>query len=62
MPRDAISTSTHPPFGLVPIAAHDRADILCETKEVAMYKTIIWATDGSEGASVALREALTLAS
>jgi nucleotide-binding universal stress UspA family protein len=27
-----------------------------------MYKTIIWATDGSEGASVALREALTLAS
>jgi nucleotide-binding universal stress UspA family protein len=26
-----------------------------------MYKTIIWATDGSEGASSALREALTLA-
>ena len=27
-----------------------------------MYRTIIWATDGSEGASGALREALTLAS
>ena len=26
-----------------------------------MYKTIIWATDGSDGANVALREALTLA-
>jgi nucleotide-binding universal stress UspA family protein len=26
-----------------------------------MYETIIWATDGSEGASSALREALTLA-
>ena len=27
-----------------------------------MYKTIIWATDGSDGAAAALREALTLAS
>jgi nucleotide-binding universal stress UspA family protein len=27
-----------------------------------MYKTIIWATDGSDGAGSALREALTLAS
>jgi nucleotide-binding universal stress UspA family protein len=27
-----------------------------------MYRTIIWATDGSDGADLALREALTLAS
>jgi nucleotide-binding universal stress UspA family protein len=26
-----------------------------------MYRTIIWATDGSDGADIALREALTLA-
>lgn len=49
-------------MGVIPIAAHDRVEILGETKEVVMYKTILWATDGSDGATSALREALTLAS
>jgi nucleotide-binding universal stress UspA family protein len=34
--------------------------MLVATKEVSMYKTVVWATDGSEGADAALAEALRL--